>query len=62
MTDARKREYQSWLQVRLTQEDKELLDRLTKIYALDKAKLVRYALREVEANLPTFEIAPDRAA
>lgn len=47
-----------YLQVRLTDEDDAVLDRLTEIYQIDRSALVRFALSHVLTTRPTFNIVP----
>ena len=47
-----------YLQVRLTEDDEAMIDRLTEMYQIDRSALVRFSLSHVLSTRPTFNIVP----
>lgn len=52
------RQKQKALQIRLSERDEELIERLAGEYGLDKSALVIRALEYIDQHKPVFQIVP----
>lgn len=47
-----------YVQVRLTEDEDQMLEELTEDYGIDRSRLILYALEYIRENRPQFVIRP----
>lgn len=50
------------INIRMSEEDRALLDELAKLYGIDRSQFIRFAMEHIRETKPAFQVLPQGKA